>query len=378
VLLAVVGCTGDANTQRLEVPFAPLLMTYRVAGGPWQTPQGTHADDGGTSYELRVDGDFEIVVVCSDPFYGIASLTVEVLGMQQDFGGVGFWPCPATSTAPTATVTGELAQAGRVDMNGSSAESTASEVLSYQLTVPRGLSDFVATDTTRSTQPTRIAIRHDQSIEADFVEPVLDLTTAGAEIQDWEPTVVGGESGDIISVSTVLLTKNGTSAGLGLRGAIVPASQLETGDEHWLLVEVLDPADAGFRSVSARFTQTPQTTYTLLPRLSGVSFDQALTSISWVSLPEGYGGATAEFTDQHNAAWVTASRSWLARYGDDSLSVDTAVPGLDPWKLGPVLGGLLFVSAYQASDDGSSVTYETNIGVGTSTRADSPRGGAQE
>jgi hypothetical protein len=379
VVVLACGCTDTTKLTELDVPFVPLLLMYRIDSGGWQTPSGTRQTDGSMKYELRIDGEFELVIACAQPMtnsgYGSGFMTQEFFGTQDEFGVVAVYPCKPSSIPPApsiAMVSGTTAQAGWVSMSGSSQYSTSAP-WSYQLTVPTGTADLVAS-TSFTSPPScaatdiHIAVRHGQSIATNFAEPEIDLCNEGIGLDNWDLSILGGAPS---SEQLLMMTKNGTLASVSPYPSIVPASQLEDGDFQYLLVsdDTLAPTS---RSISIYFTETPPpvNSFTLLPPSSPAYFETTSTEVQWTSLPEDYTFVNLGFgdADNNNQDSVTAGSAWLTGHTTGRLSFDTQVPGIESaWAPSGSLWAVLQVFLEQSFSATDSVEYQTYLGLTDTT-----------
>jgi len=312
----------DAPAQSISLRTfeTPVFIQYRDGVGEWKTP--TEAAVG--SYGLLVTGPYEVVVVCGST---VAGWSTSVLRAAPADGALQYMFCSngASAAGPGASVrvNGTVAQPGAVWMRGSASSETAP--WTFELDVWPGIHDLIAFDTER------VVIRKDLGItEPTTVDPI-DLDSEGAAFTTSTLTLIGAEPDeDAINVVSIF-TANGYASihddGLAVR--TVPGALLATNEVQVVTAQVNTPQSTRFVAYSPASTTT--TTFTLLPRLSGVTIRP--DGASWSTLPEGtvlfdVSGPTG------NSLQLQATPSWLG--ATTSVTVDLDLPGYDAsWQPDP-------------------------------------------
>ncbi|HTR53069.1 MAG TPA: hypothetical protein VMJ10_20380 [Kofleriaceae bacterium] len=348
IIVALVGaCADPTRSYTLELPFEPMLLEYRSGSGAWHTPHGSFASppDASTTFEVAVDDDYELVVVCPGT---LGVVTFELFATREETPSVSELDCGAI---PVANISGEMQQAGQVFTRLSDAIGSTAP-WSYSGATTDGPNDLVAIDATAS----RIAVRHDQVVTDSFAEPAIDLATEGDATASWLPTFTDPPAEtDLATISTYLITKNSTVAQLATHALELPATQVVDGDLQRLQIE--DPMAGQVLEIDNYFEHTPQRVFTLPTPIEGVTFDP--TSASWSSSGP-FTRAYFVVGDLAGYQEAYASADWLEGHGPTSLAFDGDAPGLDPaWSVTMPTERLLELDNVVSSYGPDYVVYAT-------------------
>lgn len=324
IFIVLLSCSSP-EAIHLRIPGTPVLVAYRAdSGETWKQPTG--APDGAlTRYDVMANNTVEIIVVCvrgSGSYY-----TQELMTSVADWGSISkFWPspapCPPGPVGPTAVVSGQMAQAGAVYL-GYTGDSSSMSPWTYQLTVPEGKADIVATD------GTVLGIRRDQQIVGDTNELPIDLSTDVEALQAMTLSVSDVESDDSISSFSYLYTDNSTlaclSEGATVTVDVAPGSLLKPGDEQ--IVDIVTMSTGSVfpifgRGIHGVFSGQPLASYELMPRVESPMYGASSVSASWASLPGDYTMASISYADGVNTQWIAASRDWISQFGN-SITFDS-------------------------------------------------------
>jgi hypothetical protein len=333
LLLAACGSSSPTSTDAPTTAVTyrvqgatPKLFVYRDGDGSWRAPQpASTAGD----YTLAVTDAFQAVVVCAD------SSGFDVMELAQTAGEVTlqYVYCTRGSTVNVpspVTVTGEMAQAGEVDMDSQATSSTPNWTFSLEVTP--GPHELIAFD------DDHLAIRRDQMIAATSSVPAIDVVQQGMPIARVPVTISGVEADETTDlVDTIYLAHD--TAILGSPDDVartVPPSALQRDEHQYVLFDAT--TETTFRDAEVSFTGT-QTSFALMPRLSGVTLDPTggTVAASWGTLPpyDSVDIFTAQSLDStYSSIDVTLSAGWIAKTGATRASFDAMPPGFDPsWKL---------------------------------------------
>ena len=336
------------NLVTLDAGDGLSLIVYRDGTGPWQVPQETSPGQ----YALHVTNDYEWLLVCTSG----ASFDAELQAATYADGASQFGFCFADGGAAPSTVpvTGQMAQAGIISMYDRATSSTPS--WSFTLNVPPGTHDLVAVGVDN-----RMLIRRNLQITAATTESLIDVDANGTAMTS-VPLTVNGLGSDTLSTELDLLLSNdltlidGTSTML----EAPPASLLLPTDSEFLSLAASTSSTT--RTAFTSFTGA-ETTFTLMPALSGVTFDASSGALkaSWATLPsytnlDMYLAASA--AGAFSTERVSVSKSWLMATGATSIAFDQMPPGYDAsWKIdlsGP------YVRGFEARDESGSILYGTS------------------
>jgi hypothetical protein len=339
-VVALVACSGDDGKQVQLQPDAsvdgppdappphvirvqnfgdaPLLVMYRDGNGPWQAPVGGD--------ELHVTDTYELLAVCGDASFGYE--TAIERSTVAEVGGMTYMPCfQSTSVQGTiVSVHGTMTQPGSVAFGFGEAEGTTNN-WSFDLDVETGTRDLVAIGAGR------MQIRRDINVAGAMTLPNLDVMTGGAAQSQVALTLNNTDASDMVTGFYYLLTGNDFFS-LPLSPTMLrlaPPTQLDVNDQQYLSIQA--DAEPAFRSVFGRYTGGSSVTFTLLPKLTGVTLDA--TGASWGTLPDNDSVELFYWAglNYHHASATPGSLGSTTK-----LAIDTAsVPGFkQEWQLGTV------------------------------------------
>jgi hypothetical protein len=325
---------SNLTTLTIDTLSAPIFAAYRDGTGPWQTPVAI----GPAQYTFGATNDYTFVAVCGS---AQAGYDTEVFAATVADGTSPLMFCfDQTSPSATVDVTGTMDQAGTVDMSDEASSTTAP--WTFDLKVAPGTHDLTAIGATG-----RMLMRRNESIGASTTEPTIDVVADGTAMTTVGLTLSNAMSDEAISHEVDLSTENDYAVLEQVDGTtarFAPAALLEPTDDQTVRVR----ADSGssVRSISASYSAGDATAFTLLPRLSGISFTRSAggaVTASWSATLPDYadvdlyvdGGATV-FDNAH----VRATASWALTTSAKGVSFDSsAIPGYDASWAPSLAGG---------------------------------------
>ncbi len=323
----------------------PTLIEYRDGKGQWTIPEMVFSQ----RYELDVTNDYDLVVVCAD---GTGAFDAErLLATAGDGPTQSIYCNGAVADVSMATVSGTMNQAGSVWLGNGATSTTAP--WTYHLDVPTGMHDLVASD------GTRVVLHRALSITAAATEPTIDLATQGTAMTAVPFTIDNAADDDILTTQTYLLTNTDFS-----QVAFVPGSTAETVPEAMLQANDFQLAITYAANDTynrwAVIEQPTATDVTLLPRLSGATFDVAADHfrVTFGALPAGdnvdlYANGIGTLAQEQH---VSVSSAWLTATGSATIGFDNTIPNYQaPWWLDPTAYGADFSATDQTSGSGTGV-----------------------
>ena len=286
----------------------PVFIMYRDGDRAWQAPTTI---SGG--YEFRVHDAYQLLAVCEQGGGGY-DVAIEA-STYDEAGGMTYLPCFVASDDPGSTtvkVTGTMSQPGLVTMGGVESTGTTTN-WPFELDIETGLHDLIAVANTN-----KILIRRDVSVAAAMSVAGVDPTVAMTAV----PYTLNTDADESVTTQMWLMTENGFTMlpeRMGATAYVVPDSLLMQNDLQ--LAVVTASSGQTWRGAYSRYTTGSTTTFTLMPKLSGVTF--TATGATWPTLPEGdvdvyLGGSSSQLR-------MTASKGWLGSRTE--LAADTNVPG---------------------------------------------------
>ncbi len=326
------------------------FVRYREgADGPWLAP--TQLKVG--TYEAQVSGPYTVMVVC--PF-GDGHASTVLSSQTLDDEPIVWTQC--LFDEPTTTLTGAMAQPGRVAVGDFGAVSQQAN-WSFTLWLYPGTYDVVANSTDR------IAIQRNLTVASDRSMPPIDLNAQGAALVPTPVTFTNPLPGDTFRSQTYLRTLR-TFAILGNRdlpAMMVPPSVLAPSDR----------ADTSFRAYNfdgnasvIRFLRRAPSPGAQQPP---VTFGSHFTGLS--TAPDENGDLRASWTSLHsdityfsandflgNTLDHAVSASYLDAMGSHSVTLDTQVPGYEPsWRLDLSAYSSSINAQYGTIDGGGLASY---------------------
>jgi hypothetical protein len=289
----------------------PLFIMYRDGDRAWQAPTTI---SGG--YEFRVHDAYQLLAVCDGGGYYQTGIEA---GTYDESGGMTYLPCYGSTedTPPTTVqVTGVMAQPGFVSVGGAEATGTTTN-WPFTLDVETGVHDLVAVANTK------ILIRRDVNVAAAMSVAGVDPTVAMTAV----PYTIGNDADENVTTQMYLLTENDFTLmpeRMGATAYVAPDTLLMANDRQYAVV--MANGSQTWRGVFARYTSGSSTTYTLMPRLSGVQF--TATGASWsTALPEG--DVSMYLAGDSAQVQMQASKGWLGSRTEIALDT-TTIPGFNP------------------------------------------------
>lgn len=342
-------------------------IRYRNGRGAWQMP----AQDPNGNYVLRVSDDYQVVAACSNENDFDVSLTSS---RYQD-GPYAVAGCylfvDSTPPPPAVQVSGQMAQAGDVWMDGRATSSIPA--WDFVLDVEPGPHDLIAIDDTRA------LIRRGLSITGDTTVPAIDLDVEGAAMIGVPYTLDGVAPGDVVSQDVLWFADHDFAriSGTGFEIVGPPPSLVAAYD--WTDVDITVDGGSTYRSLSTSFELTqPSYAFELLPVLTGIDWavDGDVVEASWDTLPDD---VEVDVALVAGSSWqrVSASQSWIDLHGVSSLGFDVTPPDFDPaWRIEPDAPQtrMFFVFDYGPTFRSSAVSQV----VGTALRSDARAQAAAE
>jgi hypothetical protein len=300
----------EMHVVTIDASFdSPVFIMYRDGTGPWQAPKEV---SGG--YELAVHDAYEVVAVCGDPNLGY---DVAFVGDTYAETALMYLPCYTVFEAGTpVAVTGTMVQPGSIVIGSSSATSTTPN-WTFDLDVEQGLRDVVAIANHK------MVLRREVDLWAPTNVPTFDVAATGTMMPAVPLTIAGLTNDEQPTVQEMVFT--GTDFAVlpkepGTTAYVVPPALLTSQNSfEWLSFQAR--GTHGSRSVFLRYEPQGQTSFTLLPPLSGVTFGNF--KASWSTLPAGT--VDMYFSSAYSTVHMTASPKWLGSRNE--LAIDTNVPG---------------------------------------------------
>lgn len=348
----LAACGADPTPIQLVVTGPqPVYFMAQIAGRPWQAVTGVY-DGINSTYQLAIDGDYELAMVCSDTSFRAG----ELFGTADDaIVTIGSWhaPCaeppPVTeTTGPTFEVIGQLDQQGFVSI-GSQRFTVSDPTLPFMIEVPAGIYDVAYTSFNFV-----VGISHDHAISGPTDLGLLSFADASPMLtNDYEFQTTATELG---VAATRVVTRNNTvmSFMYSPRAAVfVSGDQLVYGDTQSFTFST------GLRSGSAiDFTSVPSP-FELLATLQPYAWDKATRSARWSQTDDFFTTASVSFGDGTNSEAVTASKLWIDQHDPKVLAVDEAGPPGYRWTIGVGVDSTLVVERWSPNLVLSSQTSQS-------------------
>jgi hypothetical protein len=322
-LLIVVGmaaCGSATTTLDLSAPGEQTFFKGQIADRPWQTFTGTF-DGTATSYELTIDGDFELAMVCehSDGRF----VAGEVFGTVDDATvTIGSWNVP--SCIETEDVAPNLAVTGTLDLQAKIAIADASQFVDpsapFSLLVTPGVHDIAIMSSNFD-----ISIQHDVAFTTAMDLGSLQFHGSSMVTNDYEASLTPDESAN---GWTEVATRNATTLIFDFDPKVsvfVPSDQLVYGDAqsyHFVASGIGTTRSA----IASGFASTPHQFDLLAPVMPFVPTGEH--AVRWTPITDYYTTLRIEFTDADGIETATASKLWLDRRELTQIAFDeTAPPG---------------------------------------------------
>jgi hypothetical protein len=325
-VVVLTACGSDAMTIGLVAPGEPSFFKGQIAGGSWQTFTGTF-DGRATSYELAIDGDFELVMVCE---YASGTFVAgELFGTADDAPvTIGTWHVPscaeAEAVAPEVEVTGMLDAQGLVaiaDANAFVLDPTEP----FSLSIAPGVHDIAITNNNFE-----VAIEHDVAITSALDLGTLTLHGSSMVTNNYSASLTPDEVADAWSQVD---TRNGTSLVFNFdpkMAVFVTPDQLAYGDVQSFHFVV--QGDGNQRSaVATGFSATPPQ-FELLQPLMPYGWTPSEHAVRWPPIGDFYSTLRVEFSGAEGTETATASKLWLERHVATRIAFDETEPPGYRWQ----------------------------------------------
>ncbi|MEO8839951.1 MAG: hypothetical protein ABI591_01325 [Kofleriaceae bacterium] len=340
--VAVLAACGTDPTQ-IQLVVAgpqPVYFMAQIAGRPWQTIDGVY-DGLNNTYELAIDGDFELVMVCSDTAFQAG----ELFGTVADaIVTIGSWhpPCAAPppmieTGGPKLEVTGQLDQQGFVSI-GSQRVTVNDPTQPFRLEIPAGSYDVAITSFNFV-----VGIFHDRVISGPTDLGLLSFTTASPMLtNDYEFAL---DTDEVADAATTVVTRNNTILQFTYppsRAVFVSGDQLSYGDHQSFTFST------GRRSASVLDFASVPGQFDLLATLRPYAWDKATRSVQWSPTGEFFTTASIEFSDGTNSEAVTESKRWIDQHDPQVLAVDETGPPGYRWAIGAGINSMLEVELWSS------------------------------
>jgi len=315
---------GTIINGTADVPTS--LVAYREGlTGDWQ-PATMKSP---TSFEIEVDGPYNVVAVCEDSSFGV---TVVELGQLPDEGEAAI-AC-GTLGAASHAITGHMVQAGRVVAGSGQASSTTAD-WDFSLANDDGTYDVVAATADA------IAVRRNVVLAGDQVlAQAIDVAAEGLPQVSIPASVTNADAGESVNARVTLRPKTNTVSAIVFSGApanariVIPTALLATDRQR----ATITAKQGNFqRSLSRIVTAGADTSFTLPPRLDNPQWtvDNGELQLRLGSLPPGNQyivDAFASSADFSKSFFYSISMS--DRFATQSalthVTLDTNIPGFKP------------------------------------------------
>ena len=321
-LLFVVGlaaCGSETTTLDVIAPGEQTFFKGQIDGRPWQTFTGTF-DGTATSYELAIDGDFELAMVCvqSDGRF----VAGEVFGTVDDaIVTIGSWNVP--SCVETAAAVPELAITGMLDRQGAVAIADAIQFVDpttpFSLLVTPGVHDIAIASSNFD-----ISIQHDVVITAATDLGTLPFHGSAMVTNDYAASLTPDETAN---GWTEVATRNATTLIFNFDPKVsvfVPPDQLLYGDAQSYHF-VANGYGTTRSAVASGFVNTPLQFDLLAPVMPFVPVGEH--AVRWTPITDYYSTLRVEFSGVADGTeTATASKLWLDRRALKQISFDEVDP----------------------------------------------------
>jgi hypothetical protein len=353
VALAVAAaCTSSGpgpNAVTVTVVGEPSVIVYRNFDGPWLMPG---AGDQPGDFVLHVTDAYTLVLTCSDA----TGFDTVVRSRTFDDGDTDFIYCDGHATAlpDSATVTGQMQQAGTVSMYDIQQSLTAP--WNFQLAVPAGTRDLSAYS------GDKVMLRRDLAISDGAQLAPVDVDRDGLAVVPVQLVLDNIAPGDFVTSEMDLYGANNLAWGPNVEGTIaqaIPTALLRDSDQQDLVVTATSQDGQFARTVDTWFDGT-QSRFQLMPTLAGVTLAGA--TARWGALPSHTAVSLdliVETTTTYSAERISATQAWLDETGASELAEPELPPKL-PREL-TIDPASQHATSFTARDDSTAIAYETTI-----------------
>ena len=325
LVTALAACGSDPTQLQLVVPGQPAYFMAQIGDHPWRALAGAY-DGVNSTYDVSIDGDFELAMVCVDTTFHAG----ELFGTVDDaIVTIGSWrapcvaPSPVMATGPKLRVVGRLDQQGFVNI-GSLQVIVNDPTLPFVFELPAGTYDVAYTSFNYV-----VGISHARVVSGPTDLGTLSFAAAAPMLtNDYEFQTIQGETAD---GETQVITRNNTVVKFNYppsRAVFVAGAQLSYGDRQSFFVST------GPRSASVIDFDSVPSQFELLAPLHPFAWDRSQRSIQWAPTGDFYTTASVEFADATGSEAVTASKLWLDARDPAVLAVDESGPPDYRWTIG--------------------------------------------
>lgn len=336
LVIALAACGTSSVSLPLVAPGQPKVFAFAIGYGPWHSLSG-HYDGDSTTYDLELDGDFSLALVCLDPDGTFHA--AEVFGTLDDAPiTVGAWTLPdcrppppvdtGSDVGPRVEVTAEVLDASHVALDGNDALIAPTLPWEVNTAVAPGLHDLILWGDSAM----RIVrdVPFDRSRNDLGTLAVSDASSALVG-RPYEVPVIGDE---MATALFQLTTVNGSVMQYATSpdGAYFPPAEvLRASDTRQFELLAYDyTTDTQRGALFTNFAETPPDV-DLLPVLQPPFLDRSGVRLHWTPFAEFFTSATIEYTDQTGSLSASASKLWLDRHaGADVVFDEVDVPHYDP------------------------------------------------
>jgi len=329
-MIVLAACGTDAVSVPLVAPGQQKVFAYAIGYGAWHSQSGSF-DGTNTTYDLELDGDYTLAMVCVDDAGTYRA--AEVFGTLDDAPiTIGSWQVPDCTTppvsdaaAPMVEVSGDLVDATHVAFDGNPALAAPTLPWHVETSVAPGTHDVILWGDT--------AMQIDRDVAFDMSRNDLgELAVApdGALIaRPYDVPVVGDE---MATAFFQLTTANGTVMQYAMAPAdafFPPAALLRPTDTRQF--EILAYEIGRERgAILSDFDETPPDV-DLLPQLQLPYAPNDELRVHWTPFVDFFTSATITYSDQTGTQSATVSKLWLDRHAGADIAYDeVGVPHYDP------------------------------------------------
>jgi hypothetical protein len=339
LVATLAACGTDPTSIQLVVAGPrPVYFMAQIAGRPWQAITGTY-DGINNAYELEIDGDFELAMVCDD----MAFRAGELFGTADDaIVTIGSWHAPCAEAPPVIEIGGPKFEVlGGLDRQGFVNIGSQRVIVNdpdqpFMMELPAGTYDVMYTSFNFV-----VGILHDRVIAGPTNLGRLSFDTASSMLtNDYEFATTANEIGD---ASTNVVTRNNTVADFNYppsQAVFIAGDQLGYGDNQSFTYST------GLRSGSViDFASVPKQ-FDLLAPLQPYGWNKSTRSIQWSQTGEFFTTVSVEFDDGTNSEAITASKLWIEQHDPQVLAVDESGPPGYRWQIGIGVNSVLDVERW--------------------------------
>lgn len=330
--IALAACDTSSVALPLVAPGQPTLFAYAIGYGPWHSLSG-HYDGDSTTYDLELDGDYSLALVCVEPDGTFHA--AEIFGTVDDAPiTIGAWKLPdcrppvdtGSDAGPMVEVTADVLDASHVALDGNAARIAPELPWELDTAVAPGVHDVILWGDA--------AMRIVRDVPFDMSSNDLG-TLAVAEASSpfvarpYDVPVIGDEMATAVFQLT---TANGSVmqyASSPDAAYFPPASVVRASDTR--LFEILAYDASGERgAILSDFDETAPDV-DLLPQLLLPYVPTDSVRLHWTPFTAFFTSATIEYSNQSGSQSATASKVWLDRHAGTDIAFDEVdVPHYDP------------------------------------------------